>query len=57
MTTAILDRKIGDFKNKIPDVSGLVTTTVLDTKIGEVVKKIPDHAKVLLLLILINLLA
>ena len=45
MTTAILDTKIGDVKNKTPGVNGLVTTTVLETKFGEVENKIPDHAR------------
>ena len=29
-------------RNKIPDISSLVTTAVLDTKISEVENKIPD---------------
>ena len=33
---------MGDFDNKIPDVSGLVTTTVLNTEISEVENKIPN---------------
>ena len=45
MTTTILNTKINDFENKIPDTSGLVTTTVLNTKISEVENKILDHAK------------
>ena len=38
MITIVLNTKIGEFENKIPDVSGLVTTTVLNTKVC----KIPD---------------
>ena len=34
--------KIGDFENKIPGTSGLVTTAVLNTDTGEVENKIPD---------------
>ena len=45
MTTNILDTKIGEVKNKIPDVSGLVTTAALDTKILEVNNNIPVYAK------------
>ena len=45
VATTILNIKIGEVENKIPDVSGLVTTAVLNTKIGEVENKIPDHAK------------
>ena len=33
---------MGDFDNKIPDVSELVTTTVLNTEISEVENKIPN---------------
>ena len=33
---------MGDFDNKIPDVSGLVTTTVLNTEISEVENKIAN---------------
>ena len=46
MTTAVLNTKIIEVENKIPDTtSRLVTTTVLNSKIGEVENKIPDHAK------------
>ena len=50
MTATVLNLKIAEIENKIPDVSSFVTTTVLDKKIGEVRKNI------LLLLIMINLL-
>ena len=43
MTTTILNTKISEVENKIPDTNGLVTTTVLNTKIKEVESNIPDH--------------
>ena len=45
MTTTVLDTKINENENKIPDISSLVTTTVLNTKISEVESKITDQAK------------
>ena len=39
MTTAVLNTKISEVKNKIPDTNSLVTTTVLNTKISEIEKK------------------
>ena len=45
MTTAVLNTKISEVENKIPDTSGLVTATVLNTKISEVENKIPNHDK------------
>ena len=45
VTATVLNSKISEVENKIPDTSSLVTTTVLDTKIGEVENKIPDHAE------------
>ena len=45
MTTAVLNTKIGEVENKIPDTSSLVTTTVLNTKFSEVENKPPDHVK------------
>ena len=45
MTTTILNTKVSEVKNKIPDTSSSVTTTVLNTKITKVDNKIPDHAK------------
>ena len=45
MPTAVLNTKISEGGNKIPDISSFVTTTVLNTKISEVEKKIPDHGK------------
>ena len=35
-TTAVLNTKIEEAENRIPDTCGLVTTTILNTKIGEV---------------------
>ena len=35
VTTAVLNRKISEVKNKIPDTSSLVIATLLITKIGE----------------------
>ena len=45
MTTTVLNSKISEVENKIPDTSGLVTTTVLNTKISEVENKISDSSK------------
>ena len=40
-TTAVLNTKIGEVKDKILDISGLATTAILNTKIGEDNNKIP----------------
>ena len=45
MTTTVLNIKISEVGNKIPDTSNLVTRTVLNTKISEVENKIPDNSK------------
>ena len=45
MATTILNTKIKEVENKIPDNSSLVTTTVLKTKIRKVENKIPDLSK------------
>ena len=45
MTTTVLNTRISEVDNKIPNTSNLVTTTVLNTKISEVENKIPDSAK------------
>ena len=42
-----LEKKIGDFNNKIYDTSGLVITTVLNTNISEVENKILDTSSLL----------
>ena len=36
-----MEKKNGDVKNKIPDITGLATTAVFNTKIGEAGNKIP----------------
>ena len=41
MTTIVLNTKIGEVENKIPDTSALALTAVLKTKIGDI-EKIPD---------------
>ena len=38
----VLDTKLGEVKNKIPNENGLVTTAVLNAKICEVEDKTPD---------------
>ena len=45
VTTTVLNTKISEVENKIPNISGLVTTTVFYTKISEVENKIPNHDK------------
>ena len=45
MTTNVLNTKISEVENKMPDTRSLVTTTVLNTKIGKEENKILDHAK------------
>ena len=45
MTTAVLNTKISEAENKIPNTSSLVTATVFNTKISEVEDKIPDNSK------------
>ena len=45
MTATILNTKISEIENKIPNTSSLVTTTVLNTKISEIENKISDHVK------------
>ena len=45
MTSTVLNTKISNVENKIPNTSNLVTSTVLNTKISEVDNKIPDSAK------------
>ena len=49
MTTAVLNTKIGEVENKIPDVSGLVRKTDYNAKIKDI------ETKILVLLIIINL--
>ena len=45
MTTTVLNTKLSEFENSIPNTSGLVTTTVLSIKISEVENKTPKHEK------------
>ena len=45
MTTAVLNTKISEFENKIPDTSSLVSANVVNTKISEVENESPHHAK------------
>ena len=45
MTTIVLNTKITDVENKIPDTISLVTTTAIVAKISEIEKEIPGHAK------------
>ena len=46
MTTTVLNTKINEVENKIPDTSILVTTTVLNRKITEVEDKTLEFNKV-----------
>ena len=41
----VLNTKISEVENKIPDTSSLVTATGTNTRISEVENKIADHAK------------
>ena len=45
MTATVLNTKISEVENKIPDASNLVITTVLNTKISEFENKISNHDK------------
>ena len=45
MTRTVLNTKISEVENKIPNTSNLVTATVLNTIISEVENKIPDNSK------------
>ena len=45
MITAVLDTKITEVENKIPNISILVTTAVLNKNISEVENRILDNAK------------
>ena len=42
MTTTVLNTKMGEVKNKIPNATGLATTAVFSRKIEETKNKIPD---------------
>ena len=45
MTTTVLNTKISEVGNKIPNTSNLVTTAVLNTKNSEVENRTPDNSK------------
>ena len=42
VTTTVINTKLGELENKIPDTSGLATTAVLTTKIGEAENEVLD---------------
>ena len=43
--TTVLNTKISEVENKIPNTDCLVTTNVLNKKISEVENKIPDNSR------------
>ena len=45
MATTVLNTKISEPENKIPDNSSLVTATVLNTKVSEDENRSPDCSK------------
>ena len=45
MTITVLNTKISEIENKVPNTSSLVTTIVLNTKISKAENKIPNHDK------------
>ena len=45
MTTTVLNTKISEVENKLPDNSSLVAKTVLNTKVIEVQNRVPDNSK------------
>ena len=45
MITTLLNTKISEVENKIPNTSSLVTTIVVCRKISKIENRIPDHAK------------
>ena len=45
MTTAVLNTKVSENENEMPNISKLVTTTVLNRKISEAENKTPDNSK------------
>ena len=57
MPATVLNTRIREAENKIPNTSSLVTTTAFNTEIGEVKNKIPDHPKYLNILLLKNLIS
>ena len=57
MTATVLNTRISEAENKIPNTSSLVTITAFNTEIGEVKNKIPDHPKYMNILLLKNLIS
>ena len=45
VTTTVLNTKVSEFENKIPNTSNLVTTNVLHIKISEVENRNPNNSK------------
>ena len=45
MTTAVLNTKVSENENEMPNNSKLVTTTVVNRKISEAENKTPDNSK------------
>ena len=45
VATTVLNTKVSEVENKIPNTSNLVPTTVLNTKISEVENKISNNSK------------
>ena len=45
VTTTVLNTKISELQNKIPNTSGLVTTIILNTKINDIENKVHNHDK------------
>ena len=45
MTTTVLNTKISEVENKLPDNSSLVAKTLLNTKVIEVENRVPDNSK------------
>ena len=57
MTATVLNTRISEAENKIPNTSSLVTITAFNTEIGEVKNKIPDYPKYMNILLLKNLIS
>ena len=45
VTTTVLNTKISEVENKIPNTNGLVTANVFNTKISKVENEAPNHDK------------
>ena len=48
VTTTVLNIKINEVENEVPDPNSFVTTTLLNTEIGEFENKVSDYANILL---------